>query len=43
MEKSNAKNKAQFGHAMKASVKAMGLSNETHQVAKETSVHTKNY
>ena len=27
--KSNAKNKAQFGHAMKASVKAMGLSNET--------------
>ena len=43
MPKSNAKNKAQFGHAMKASVKAMGLSSETHQVAKETSAHTKNY
>ena len=41
--KSNAKNKAQFGHAMKATTKAMGLSSETHHVAKETSVHTKNY
>ena len=34
--KTNAKNKEQFGHAMRSTVKAMSLSSETHHIAKET-------
>ena len=34
--KTNSENKRQFGHAMNSSQKAMGLSSETHHIAKET-------
>ena len=34
--KTNAKNKEQFAHAMRSTVKAMSLSSETHHIAKET-------
>ena len=36
IQKTNAKNKEQFAHAMRSTVKAMSLSSETHHIAKET-------